>query len=51
LRFKNNHSALIFGSFDQAKEQRFQFQTRFPPFCIAKKGGAKSRKLSGAALK
>jgi hypothetical protein len=23
LRFKNNPTALIFGSFDQAKEQRF----------------------------
>jgi hypothetical protein len=26
LRFNNNHTALIFGSFDQAKEQRFHFK-------------------------
>jgi hypothetical protein len=26
LRFKNNPTALIFGSFDQAKEQRFYFK-------------------------
>jgi hypothetical protein len=25
LRFKNNHSALIFGSFHQGKEQRFTY--------------------------
>jgi len=25
LRFNNNPEALIFGSFDQAKEQRFHF--------------------------
>jgi len=26
LRFNNNTTALIFGSFDQAKEQRFHFK-------------------------
>jgi hypothetical protein len=26
LRFNNNTAALIFGSFDQAKEQRFYFK-------------------------
>jgi hypothetical protein len=28
LRFNNNHTALIFGSFDQAKEQRFHFKIK-----------------------
>jgi hypothetical protein len=28
LRFKNNHSALIFDSFHQGKEQRFLFQMK-----------------------
>ena len=36
LRFNSNSTALTFGSFGQAKEQRC------PPFCIAKKGGAKN---------
>jgi hypothetical protein len=28
LRFNNNPEALIFGSFDQAKEQRFHFKIK-----------------------
>jgi hypothetical protein len=28
LRFNNNPTALIFGSFDQAKEQRFYFKKK-----------------------
>jgi hypothetical protein len=51
--FNNNHTALIFGSFHQGKEQIFYFKRDFHLFyfvaaswCIAKKGGAKSRKLS-----
>jgi hypothetical protein len=28
LRFNSNSSALIFGSFDQAKEQRFHFNEK-----------------------
>jgi len=28
LRFNNNPTALIFGSFDQAKEQRFHFKIK-----------------------
>ena len=42
MRFNNNHTALIFGYFHQGKEQIFHFKIRFPPFCIAKKGGAKN---------
>jgi hypothetical protein len=34
LRFNNNPEALIFGSFDQAKEQRFHFKINHLKFKI-----------------
>jgi hypothetical protein len=37
LRFNNNTEALIFGSFDQAKEQKFNFKLDFHLFALPKK--------------
>jgi len=37
LRFNTNSTALIFGSFDQAKEQRFHFKRDFHLFTLPKK--------------